>query len=742
MSMVNTTSQKEERGVSDITQALSSGVIRWLSQSATYSKESGSAVVSPYTLIKALIIRRDLRDVRDEIFSSLAISAEETNSALAEVSDQEPHQKYQGVVWFSENVRKALLFSFLISGGIKSKSGAERMVRPGHFFSALLIVPGLFEFGKRLKVNVEAYAKMVRKELLALPEEESKWPGGLEELTKDLGLELSKKEIFGRTTESQEILRVLARQKKNDVVLVGEAGVGKKAVVLAALKKISEGLGLANFEGCHFLNLDIQALTPTGTEANIGKLLEQEILEKSPAIVYLENVESFKTKEQVSVFLNYLYNLEQNTKARFIISVGNGYYNQFLQSDPQIFQNYELIRVPELPVSELVKILGVVKNSMETFHKVKIDESVFPDLVALSGRFLKDEAQPQKAISLLEEAASDASISGRKEVNREDMLKIISQKSGVPISSLTVSDKEKLTHLEEELGRQVIGQTEAVKVVSEAIRRSRAGLKDPKKPIGSFLFLGPTGVGKTELAKALARVVFDSEKAFVRLDMSEYGEQHTTQRLIGSPPGYIGYEEGGQLTNPVMARPYCLILLDEIEKAHPKVFDVFLQVLDDGRLTDSQGRLADFKNTIIIATSNIGQDEILEGEAERQSVKDRGEIFDQKLFFEQKIMPKLKEHFRPEFINRFDDIIVFRALTPEDLKKIAKIKLAEVVSRLSEKKINLSIKEETLTALAKSSYDIKFGARPLVRKIREEVENTIANKVIEGNAQEGDTLEI
>jgi ATP-dependent Clp protease ATP-binding subunit ClpA len=278
--------------------------------------------------------------------------------------------------------------------------------------------------------------------------------------------------------------------------------------------------------------------------------------------------------------------------------------------------------------------------------------------------------------------------------------------------------------------------------VSEAIKRSRAGLKDPKKPIGSFLFLGPTGVGKTELAKALARTVFDSEKAFVRLDMSEYGEQHTTQRLIGSPPGYVGYEEGGQLTNPVMERPYCLILLDEIEKAHPKVFDVFLQVLDDGRLTDSQGRLADFKNTIIIATSNIGQDEILEGELERQNSITGGKTYDEKLFFEQKIMPKLKEHFRPEFINRFDDIIVFRALSKEDLKKIAKIKLSDVIKRLSERKINLSIKEETLDLLAESSYDVKFGARPLVRKIREEVENTIANKVIDGNVKEGDTLEI
>jgi ATP-dependent Clp protease ATP-binding subunit ClpC len=557
-----------------------------------------------------------------------------------------------------------------------------------------------------------------------------------------LGLELSKKDVFGRAEESQEVLRVLARQKKNNVILVGEAGVGKKAIILAALKKISTDTGLVSFEGCHFVSLDIQALTPTGTEANIGKMLEQEILEKSPAIVFLENMETFKTKEQISVFVNFLYNLELKTKARFILSVGSSYYNQFLQTDPLISQNFELIKVPALTQSEVIKILGAVKSSMESFHKVKLDESVFPDLVSLSGRFLRDEALPQKAISLLEEAASDASISGRKEVSREDLLKIISQKSGVPMSSLTVSDKEKLTRLEEDLSRQVIGQPEAVKVVSEAIKRSRAGLKDPKKPIGSFLFLGPTGVGKTELAKALARTVFDSEKAFVRLDMSEYGEQHTTQRLIGSPPGYVGYEEGGQLTNPVMERPYCLILLDEIEKAHPKVFDVFLQVLDDGRLTDSQGRLADFKNTIIIATSNIGQDEILEGELERQNSITGGKTYDEKLFFEQKIMPKLKEHFRPEFINRFDDIIVFRALSKEDLKKIAKIKLSDVIKRLSERKINLSIKEGTLDLLAESSYDVKFGARPLVRKIREEVENTIANKVIDGNVKEGDTLEI
>ena len=733
--------QKEQRAVMDITQALSPEVIKWLMEAARFSKEQKLATVTPYLLLKTLGARRGLIGIRDEVFSSLSISSSDFAPAVSNRVDVEANQKYRGGVWFSESIRKALLFAFIIAGASGAKAGNFRTVTPPHLFAALFVVNGTFELGKSLRLDPENYARIIRKELMAAPAAEGKRQIN-QELTKDLGLELSKKDVFGRAEESQEVLRVLARQKKNNVILVGEAGVGKKAIILAALKKISTDTGLVSFEGCHFVSLDIQALTPTGTEANIGKMLEQEILEKSPAIVFLENMETFKTKEQISVFVNFLYNLELKTKARFILSVGSSYYNQFLQTDPLISQNFELIKVPALTQSEVIKILGAVKSSMESFHKVKLDESVFPDLVSLSGRFLRDEALPQKAISLLEEAASDASISGRKEVSREDLLKIISQKSGVPMSSLTVSDKEKLTRLEEDLSRQVIGQPEAVKVVSEAIKRSRAGLKDPKKPIGSFLFLGPTGVGKTELAKALARTVFDSEKAFVRLDMSEYGEQHTTQRLIGSPPGYVGYEEGGQLTNPVMERPYCLILLDEIEKAHPKVFDVFLQVLDDGRLTDSQGRLADFKNTIIIATSNIGQDEILEGELERQNSITGGKTYDEKLFFEQKIMPKLKEHFRPEFINRFDDIIVFRALSKEDLKKIAKIKLSDVIKRLSERKINLSIKEETLDLLAESSYDVKFGARPLVRKIREEVENTIANKVIDGNVKEGDTLEI
>lgn len=739
-----------EKRTIDITPLITAEMLQILLQSVYFCRNLKQALVTPAILFRFLATRKTSGKIFGDFLTELKIDPALVDTALRDLVDVKPNKKYRGAVFFDVEIRQALLVSFLLAGNDPATNHPPVPIRPAHFLSALLILPGQRGLANALKISLEAYSKVLIKATKEGPPLTKNAHLG-KEYTKDLYEDLAKKEIFDRDNESQELLRILARQKKNNVVLVGEPGVGKKAVVLAALKKIQTDESLNELKGLAFLDLDIQAMSPTDPQDNVPKMLEAEVLARAPAVVVMENMDVFKSRDQVSVFVNFLYNLEEATKARFILPVTPSFYNQFLQGDSIISQSFEKVQIGDLPVAETIKVLSVVKNSIEQFHKVKIDEAVFPDLVSLSSRFLKGEALPQKAISLLEEAASDAAIAGEKEVRKERVLKIISQKTGVPMSSLTISEKEKLLHLEDELGKQVIGQEQAVRAVCEAVRRSRAGLKDPKKPIGSFLFLGATGVGKTELAKALARTVYDSEKAFIRIDMSEYGEQHTTQRLIGSPPGYVGYEEGGQLTNPVLERPYSLILLDEIEKAHPKVFDVFLQVLDDGRLTDSQGRLVDFKNTIIIATSNIAQDEVFEEEQERQEFDSRSRsseagqtpgVFDEKLFFEQKIMPKLKEHFRPEFINRFDEIVVFRALNREDLKKIAKIKLAEVFQRLLEKGIKLSVKDETLNKLVAESFDIKFGARPLVRKIREDVENNLAHGIIEGNVKEGDTLEI
>ncbi len=377
-------------------------------------------------------------------------------------------------------------------------------------------------------------------------------------------------------------------------------------------------------------------------------------------------------------------------------------------------------------------------QKLEDFHSVKIDDNAIRDSVVLSKRYIQDRHLPDKAIDLLDEASSKIALENKTVLTTEDIRDIISNRTGIPVNSLSADDQSKLSNLEELLAQSVIGQPHGIHVVSEAIRRARAGLKDPNKPTGSFLFLGPSGVGKTELAKVLAREIYNTEKALIRLDMSEFSEQHTVQRLVGAPPGYVGYDEGGQLTNPVWDQPYSLILLDEIEKAHPKVFDVFLQVLDDGRLTDGQGRTVDFKNTIIIATSNIASSEIME---EIKKAEDK-ETLSSSEFVDNIITPILRDYFRPEFINRFDEIVVFNPLGIEELIQIAKLQIKKIQKRLEEKGIIIEVSDETLRSFATEAYNPDFGARPLKRLLQDRIENVIAKSIIDGKIKEGDTFRI
>lgn len=738
-----------QQPVIEVTPYLGEEVVVFLKTAALAAKRQSRGQLTAFDLFRIFSSPSSRAASFRKALMEINLPPETLAAHLAKAEDR-PKPDYWGRVVFDLEIKKALLLAFVLAGNDPRAQKGPRLVGLKDFLRALLNQPSLAPLARALNFNRDAAFI-----LLPLNQAEGaslESPREKLNLFKDLRLEAGKKTFVNRENEVLEIWRILSRQKKNHILLIGEAGVGKKATFLAAVKRSEGDPSLASWQKATFWSLDIQSLLPLDPKLNLAEALTWELGEKEATVVYLENVGVFKTKEQLSVFTNFLYGLALKARTQFILPVSPSFYNQFLQTDSFVTQNFEAVRLSELASDDLVQVARLVKGSIEKFHHVIIDDSVLNSLITLSKRFLKGEALPERALTLLEEVASGAVLQGQTRVGEEEILKVIAQKTGIPATSLTVSEKERLTHLEDDLSKQVIGQAEAVKAVAEAVRRSRAGLKDPRKPIGSFLFLGPTGVGKTELAKALARVVFDSEKAFVRLDMSEYGEPHTTQRLIGAPPGYVGYEEGGQLTNPVLERPYCLILLDEIEKAHPRLFDLFLQVLDDGRLTDAQGRLADFKNTIIIATSNIAQDEIVEYENSRsRSEKLREsnpltpgveETFDQKRFFEEKILPKLKEYFRPEFINRFDDIIVFRALSVDDLERIAQIKIQDVKQRLAEKGIDLRIREETLEQLAQGAYDIKFGARPLTRKIRDEVENTIANKIIENNLKEGDTLEI
>ena len=342
--------------------------------------------------------------------------------------------------------------------------------------------------------------------------------------------------------------------------------------------------------------------------------------------------------------------------------------------------------------------------------------------------------QAQKALEEAEKKSSNRDMSlVHESVTEEEIAKIISRWTGIPVSKLSESERQKTLNLDEQLHKRVIGQDEGVTKVTEAIIRSKAGIKDPTKPIGSFLFLGPTGVGKTELAKALAESLFDDESNIVRLDMSEYMEKYSVSRLIGAPPGYVGYDEGGQLTEAVRRKPYSVVLFDEVEKAHPDVFNVLLQVLDDGRITDSQGRTVDFKNTIIIMTSNIGSSYLLEGINPDGSIKPEAE---------EAVMGDLKNHFRPEFLNRIDDIIVFDRLTEDNIKEIAKLMLKSLEKRLNANEINVTFTESAVSKIAKSGFDPVYGARPLRRAIQNEIEDMLSEEIIDGNIKSGDSITV
>lgn len=406
-------------------------------------------------------------------------------------------------------------------------------------------------------------------------------------------------------------------------------------------------------------------------------------------------------------------------------------YRKYVEKDKALARRFQPVLVGEPSVEETIEILKGIRKEFEKHHGVTITDEALVAAAKLGARYITDRFLPDKAIDLIDEAAAAKRLSeDQKLVDENDIAKVVEQWTGIPVSRMMESEREKLVNLEQLLHRRVIDQEDAVSTIARTIRKARAGLKDPKRPSGVFLFLGPTGVGKTELAKALAEVLFGTEDALIRIDMSEYTEKHSVSRLIGAPPGYVGYEEGGQLTEAVRRRPYSVILLDEIEKAHPEVFNVLLQVFDDGRLTDGKGNTVDFRNTIIIMTSNIASQQILDA-LEEGITNLTGLIEDE-----------MRRHFKPEFINRIDAAIIFKPLNLEHMKKIVELQLKRLEERIKEQKRNIVFTEAAKEYLANRGYLPAMGARPLRRIIENEVESILADKIISGEFAEGETLTI
>ena len=612
--------------------------------------------------------------------------------------------------------------------------------------------------------------------------------------------------VIGRSRETERIIQILSRRTKNNPVLIGEPGVGKSSIVEGLAQRIFDGSIPEILTGMRILSLDVPGMLA-------GAKYRGEFEERLKTAI-----SEVKTAGNIILFVDELHTIvgagggESAIDAAAIMkpALSNGdircigastprEYHKYIEKDPALERRFQPVSVGEPTKEESVEILKGLRERYENHHKVKITDDAIEAAVRLSSRYISDRFLPDKAVDLLDEAASrvrirtfsappdmveqqkkleelDEAIRRAVEdenfekaadlrdskknltaemeelkkdwekkrlekietVNEDEITQVVSTWTGVPVNRMTDDEAGRLMHMEEILHRRVVGQEEAIKAVSRAVRRARAGLKDPNRPIGSFIFLGPTGVGKTELCKALGEALFGDENAVVRIDMSEYMEKYSVSRMIGSPPGYVGYDEGGQLTEKVRRKPYSVLLLDEVEKAHPDVFNILLQVLEDGRLTDGQGRVVDFKNCIIVMTSNAGAHTI----GKSRSVGFGSEADKERNYEQMKesVMGEVKKLFRPEFINRVDEIIVFHALEQEHINKIAMHMMNDVAKRIKERGIELDVTAEAAAVVAKAGYDLQYGARPLRRAIQRMVEDALSEEILSGNVRLGDHI--
>ena len=609
--------------------------------------------------------------------------------------------------------------------------------------------------------------------------------------------------VIGRKNEIDRVIQILSRRTKNNPCLIGEPGVGKTAVVEGLAEKIVAEDVPEMLKNKRVVTLDISGMVAGAKyrgdfEERIKKCLS-EVKKAGDVILFIDEIHTIVgagSAEGAVDAANILKPLLARGEVQVIGATTLNEYRKYIEKDSALERRFSPVTVGEPTNEETIQILEGLRDKYEAHHNVKITENAIKAAVELSVRYINDRFLPDKAIDLIDEAASRvkmktytmpdsikeieekiSSLDREKEeairvqdfekaatlrdkentekeklekekkkwqnknsknvmnLTEEDIAEVIASWTGIPANKITQDENEKLKHLEETLHKRVIGQNEAVEAVSKAIRRGRVGLKDPNRPIGSFLFLGPTGVGKTELSKALAEALFGNETAMIRVDMSEYMEPHSVAKLIGSPPGYVGYDEGGQLTEKIRRKPYSVILFDEIEKAHPDVMNMLLQILDDGRLTDAQGRTVNFKNTVIIMTSNVGARAITDKNTLGFSNNSKNINEEQEKEYEtikKDVMAELKKQFRPEFINRIDDIIVFHKLTNEDIGKIIDIMLKQVQKRLKEQEYEVEIDSSVKELVAKKGIDTNYGARPLKRAIQSNVEDKIAEAILDG----------
>ena len=627
-------------------------------------------------------------------------------------------------------------------------------------------------------------AKQNMANMMGMPPTQS---GGLEDYTRDL-TELARsgqlEPVVGRDQEISRMIQVLSRKTKNNPVLVGDAGVGKTALALGLAQRVASGQVPHELAKMRVLELDLMNVV-AGTrfrgdfEERMNNIID-DIEKDGKVILFIDELHTIMGSgsgiDSTMDAANILKPALARGTLRTIGTTTQEEYQKHIEKDAALSRRFAKISIEEPSVADSIAILKGLKENYEAHHKVTITDQAIETAVKYAHRYLTSKHLPDSAIDLLDEASAtvrnngpqshaqedlspadraiiagqfnklsrliekeNQPLSSNLKVEETDILTTLSRLSGIPVQKLTQTDAKKYLHLEEELHKRVIGQDEAISAISRAIRRNQSGIRANKRPIGSFMFLGPTGVGKTELAKALAETLFDDESALIRFDMSEYMEKFAASRLNGAPPGYVGYEEGGELTEKVRNRPYSVLLFDEVEKAHPDIFNVLLQVLDDGVLTDSKGRKIDFSNTIIIMTSNLGatslRDDKTVGFGARDIRLDHANM-------EKRMLEEPKKTYRPEFINRIDEKVVFHSLSADHMQEVVKVMVKPLVVSLAEKNIQLKFQASALKLLAKEGYDVEMGARPLRRTLQTKVEDKLAELLLTGDLQAGQTLKV
>jgi len=611
--------------------------------------------------------------------------------------------------------------------------------------------------------------------------------------------------VIGRDTEILRVIQVLSRRTKNNPVLIGEAGVGKTAIVEGLAQKINDNDVPEILMGRKVISLDLGAMIAGSKfrgefEERLKSTIEEVQRSAGEIILFIDELHTVVGAGAAQGAMDASNMLKPALARGELQCIGATTLDEFqkhIEKDAALERRFAPVFVEEPSIDETIQMLQGLRDKYEQHHKVKFSDEAISAAAKLSSRYITDRFLPDKAIDLIDEAAAklrvalysmpddlkamkteiDEKLAEEEQagverdyeqaallkserlrletefnekrdqweaehkldevVDASDIAELVSETTGIPVNQMMQTEAERLLNMEDKLHESIIGQDEAISAIADAIRRARSGLKDPKRPIGSFIFIGPSGVGKTELAKALAEFMFDDEDALVRMDMSEYREQHTASRLFGAPPGYVGYEEGGQLTEAVRRRPYRVILFDEIEKAHPEVWNSLLQILDDGRLTDGQGRVVDFRNTVLIMTSNLGTEFIRRG-GTLGFLQKSGDAED--VESNQKIEKSLKDTFRPEFLNRIDDIIIFSPLSLKQMHKIVDLQLVEIRERLAEHSLSIKLTKEARAWIAEEGYDPSFGARPLKRTLQKYIESPLSVKLLKGEFKEGDTV--